>query len=304
MRKFCPNCEEMLKVREDHNPTLGICNGCGWSGPIKQAMKEPRLPSVPPRLPYVSIDIETTGLDPNKCQTLEIGAAIDDWTQPIEELPLFRRVLAWEEVIGSPYAMAMNSRLLKSIGNKPKDPELPPKEALEKWLNSMAAGGPRYLPLDAILSRLGEEPIYWYEIPNRLLEMSVEMPEVRALAGNPPETSAFCYDYELPGLFADWLNAHSISPRSVQAAGKNFASFDMQFLNRIPQFTKFVNFRHRVLDPAMLYWQAEDERLPDSKTCYERSGHDDTVAHTALEDALGVVWEVRQGVKRLRYFNG
>ena len=78
----------------------------------------------------------------------------------------------------------------------------------------------------------------------------------------------------------------------------------MQFLNRIPQFTKFVNFRHRVLDPAMLYWQAEDERLPDSKTCYERSGHDDTVAHTALEDALGVVWEVRQGVKRLRYFNG
>ena len=75
---------------------------------------------------------------------------------------------------------------------------------------------------------------------------------------------------------------HTDSIRRAQAAGKNFASFDMQFLNRIPQFTKFINFRHRILDPAMLYWQAGDERLPDSKTCYERSGHDEEVAHTAL----------------------
>ena len=302
MRRFCPACEELLKSTHNHN--VGCCAGCGWTGPWKDAYSEPLLPVVKPRLPYVSIDIETTGLDPRKCQTLEIGAAIDDWTKPIEELPLFRRVIAWEEVVGSPYAMAMNSRLLKSIGNKPRDPELPPKEALEKWLNSMAAGGPRYLPLDAILSRLGEEPIYWYEIPNRLLEMSVALPEVRALAGNPPETSAFCKDHELPWLFADWLAAHGINPRSVQAAGKNFASFDMQFLNRIPQFTKFINFRHRVLDPALLFWIAGDEKLPDSKLCYERSGHEAEVAHTAVQDALGVVWTIRQGVKRLRYFNG
>ena len=217
MRRFCPTCEELLKGTHNHN--IGCCAGCGWTGPWKDAYSEPLLPVVKPRLPYVSIDIETTGLDPSKCQTLEIGAAIDDWTKPIEELPLFRRVMAWEEVVGSPYAMAMNFRLLKSIGNKPRDPELPPKEALEKWLNSMAAGGPRYLPLDAILSRLGEEPIYWYEIPNRMLEMSVDLPEVRALAGNPPETSSFCHDYELPGLFADWLNCAWRQP-AQRASGR------------------------------------------------------------------------------------
>ena len=41
-----------------------------------------------------------------------------------------------------------------------------------------------------------------------------------------------------------------------------------------------------------------DERLPDSKTCYERAGLDDKVAHTAVEDALAVVRLVRMGIKR------
>ena len=31
------------------------------------------LPATPPKMPYVSIDIETTGLDPATCQTLEVG---------------------------------------------------------------------------------------------------------------------------------------------------------------------------------------------------------------------------------------
>ena len=50
---------------------------------------EPRLPDPKPALPYVSIDIETTGLDPETCQTLEIGAVFDNWTLPIRELPTF-----------------------------------------------------------------------------------------------------------------------------------------------------------------------------------------------------------------------
>ena len=47
-------------------------------------------------------------------------------------------------------------------------------------------------------------------------------------------------------------------------------------------------------------WLRDDEKLPDSKTCYERAGMDPKVAHTALEDALAVVQLVRTGVKRLK----
>ena len=74
MRKLCPNCEELLKPTS--NPEVGQCSGCGWSGHYWRATKEPRLPAAPPKLPYVSIDIETTGLDPETCQILEIGAVL------------------------------------------------------------------------------------------------------------------------------------------------------------------------------------------------------------------------------------
>ena len=81
--------------------------------------------------------------------------------------------------------------------------------------------------------------------------------------------------------------------KAVTPAGKNFASFDRQFLKRLPEFQNKVRLHHRTLDPAMLFWLAADERLPDSKTCYERAGMDPKVAHTALEDALAVVQLIR-----------
>ena len=58
---------------------------------------------------YVSIDIETTGLDPETCQILEIGAVWDDWTKPIDELPVYHRLVVHKEYRGSAYALALNA---------------------------------------------------------------------------------------------------------------------------------------------------------------------------------------------------
>jgi len=232
VKKLCPNCEELL--RPTGNPDVGQCSGCGWSGHYWRAANEPALPATPPKMPYVSIDIETTGLDPAACQTREVGAVIDDWKTPIDQLQRFRRVLTYETVTGSPYAMALNAGLLKQIAN-------------------------------------------------------------------PPQTCEFCKPEELGAQLAQWAKANGLDPMHLQAAGKNFASFDMQFLYRLPGFTRVVKFRHRVLDPAILYWRPiNDEKLPDSKTCYERAGLDGKVAHTAVEDALAVVRLVRLGIKRLK----
>ena len=82
-------------------------------------------------------------------------------------------------------------------------------------------------------------------------------------------------------------------------AGKNFASFDRQFLKRLPRFEQVVKLSHRTIDPAILFFRLDDDRLPDSKTCYERAGLDNKVAHTAVEDALAVVRLVQLGIKRL-----
>jgi hypothetical protein len=302
VRKLCPKCEELLKVADDGT---AHCNGCGWSGPASTARREPSLPATPPKMPYVSIDIETTGLNHETCQTLEVGAVIDDWKTPIDQLPRFRRVLVYDTVSGNPYAMALNAALLKFMANAPKDPPQPAHEAVATWAEKCAITR----PLDSAVLTLAidNQPINWWNIPNKLLVGGLQ-PAIREslidLAANPPGTSCFCQPCELAFLFRSWIVMNGLDPLSLQAAGKNFASFDMQFLYWLPNFTEAVRFRHRVLDPAILFWRPlEDDRLPDSKTCYERAGIGSKVAHTAVEDALAVVRLVRMGVKRLEGMN-
>ena len=229
MRKLCPNCEELLKPTE--NPEIGRCAGCGWTGHYWRAMKEPSLLADFPKMPYVSIDIETTGLDPETCQILEIGAVFDDWTKAVNDLPVYHRLIHHKEYRGSAYALAMNANLLRHLSGQ-------------------------------------QEP--WWRDPDQVADD-----------------------------FAAWLKGCG-APETVTPAGKNFASFDRQFLKRLPRFEEVVKLSHRTLDPAILFWQVADEKLPDSKTCYERAGLDNKVAHTAVEDALAVVRLVRMGIKRLK----
>lgn len=67
---------------------------------------------------YVSIDIETTGLNPEIDQVLEIAAVIEDTEHshiPVEELPATVLPVQHERVQGSPFAMHMNAELLYHI---------------------------------------------------------------------------------------------------------------------------------------------------------------------------------------------
>lgn len=176
------------------------------------------------KLPYVSIDIETTGLDPEKHQILEFAAVYDDWwMHPVCCLPTFHRLIKHETIIGQPYALSMHSELLRKI----------------------------------------------------------------ALATDAP----ICTIDELAAEFAEWLNNRWPIEKRVTVAGKNFAGFDYQFLKQ-HSFDHF--FHHRTLDPAMLYWQPEDEVLPDLQTCMKRAGFDGLVMHTAMDDAFAVVRLLRE----------
>jgi oligoribonuclease (3'-5' exoribonuclease) len=67
--------------------------------------------------PYVSIDIETTGLDPKTCQVLQIGAVVDDWETPVEELPTFNCYIEQGVIRGEPYALAMHAKIFQAMSN-------------------------------------------------------------------------------------------------------------------------------------------------------------------------------------------
>jgi hypothetical protein len=65
---------------------------------------------------YVSIDIETTGLEPETDQILEFAAVYDhtEWwhERPVEALSSMSVVIRHDRIEGHPYALAMNARLI------------------------------------------------------------------------------------------------------------------------------------------------------------------------------------------------
>lgn len=81
----------------------------------------------------------------------------------------------------------------------------------------------------------------------------------------------------------------------INVAGKNFGSFDLQFLKRLPWWQKLIRVRQRIIDPAILCckWD-EDDALPGLNTCKERMNIDGTVTHTAIDDAWDVITVLRK----------
>ena len=109
--KLCPECERPLQIDpryyvlsdeggEAANPTRSA--RLRLARRVSYGLTEPRMPNPKPAMPYVSIDIETTGLDPETCQILEIGAVFDNWTLPIRDLPTFHCYVVHKQIVGSP----------------------------------------------------------------------------------------------------------------------------------------------------------------------------------------------------------
>lgn len=67
---------------------------------------------------YVSIDIETTGID-DKSHILQISAVYDDLKTPIAKLSTVDLPIKWDVMTHcEPYAMGMNAELLKKMMDK------------------------------------------------------------------------------------------------------------------------------------------------------------------------------------------
>jgi len=91
--------------------------------------------------------------------------------------------------------------------------------------------------------------------------------------------------------FTTWLEKNGVKG-SITAAGKCFGAFDLQFLRKLPRFNLHIS--SRVFDPAILYWEPGDKRIPDTLECMKRAGIEGNVAHTALEDAEVIVKLIRK----------
>ncbi|WP_026463676.1 exonuclease domain-containing protein [Adhaeribacter aquaticus] len=185
---------------------------------------------------YVSIDLETTGTDPDRHQIIEFGAVIENTHKnlELENLPRFKRVVKHPEYIGMAFALNMNARIFQELVQ-------------------------------------------------------------------PTGSTQVCAANELAEQFKDFLVNNGFDAEEkgyvrITAAGKNFGTFDLQFLNKLTNWLDHIRISHKILDPTMYYINyQEDEALPSLEECKKRAGFEDaTVTHDALDDALDVVRLLRQ----------
>lgn len=229
---------------------------------------------------YVSIDLETTGLDPASCQILSFSAILEDTNNPLpyDKIPKLNIYILRESINGSFFALNMNRDIITTINNYlllKSDEEkiscmretnsifLAEKHLrfyFQAWLSFHLDGKKEY---EAVL-----DPFNW---TNDVTRKNV----IRELLVNLKP------------------NTHKIN-----VAGKNFAGFDKKFIDKLEGFYDHVIFRQRVLDPSVLLvdWK-NDETLPDLLTCKKRGNISGEVTHESLSDAWDVIQVFRNFYK-------
>lgn len=211
---------------------------------------------------YVSIDIETTGLDPLSNNVLSIGAIIEDTTKklPYDECPKFNAIVLNKQLQGSPRAITMNKEVISMIGEY-----LEGTDEVREILNNNS--GYKFYEEDEVVKKF-----FIFLLDNNVID------------------NEWTNNWKSGGKD---INSNS-RPVTINVAGKNFGTFDKLFLQELPWWQKLIRTRQRVLDPAILCvdWN-NDTALPSLTQCKERTNVEGIVTHNALEDAWDVIQVLR-----------
>lgn len=118
---------------------------------------------------------------------------------------------------------------------------------------------------------------------------------------DPCVIGAAFLDFVKKFYFDDKDGIHNIFnlPLKVNVSGKNFAMFDFKFIKYHTNIFDFVYPNHRILDPCVLFINETDTILPSTAECYKRAGLESSVAHTSIDDALGVIQLLRNRLGHL-----
>lgn len=176
---------------------------------------------------YVSLDLETGGLDRENCQILEVAAILKDAEKKEQYFECPRlRFLVRPSGPGGTYAVqagaaAFHAELFREIAQTPAVNLIP-----ENMVNK---------------------------------------------------------------IIMDWCAKHGLTD-NVTFAGKNFATFDLDFLlQRGSEFLGVLKYHRRILDPGSRWAFPSDSVMPNTSDCMERAQLYPSPPHTALGDAWDVI---------------
>ena len=221
---------------------------------------------------YISIDTETTGLNPETCQLLSFGAIVEDTEKklPFEEIPKFHcAILRGQRDIlqGELYALNMNRDLIEKITYYSTAEDQDEKNDLVQMTG---------------MQFLREE-----EVVKAFFHFLIDAGAIT------PEFDYMKMVEVVNGKTYPMLTT-KMKPFHLNVAGKNFHSGDQAYIERLPRWKQIFRIRHRHIDPSVLFvdWK-NDESMPNLGVCKERAKVDGVVTHDALEDAWDVVQLLR-----------
>ena len=205
-----------------------------------------------------SIDVETTGIDPETTQILSLGIAEFDTITGLTGRNL-HFLFPHEQITGTPYALHMNADLI------------------EVNRNYFLAEDKNY-----VIEQNG------FDAAAVLIDGQYYLKDFK-IADVPCKTP-------LDKFFSKFVEYKT----NVIALGKNFGSFDLQFLKKIGLFND-VKLSSRSLDPSVLFMKDSDVMPPSLDECMRRDGWADTIVkHDALQDAKDTAELFCSGLKRLK----
>lgn len=203
---------------------------------------------------YAALDTETTGLDHDGDQVLQIAIVIEDTKTAteyaVQDLPTFEALIWHERLSGDPVALHMNREIIEVLAGV-------------QWGEGSAKGYPqsvhfrgRNMSVYSSLDLACNDAI-------RFLRREYDVGEAQRLS-------------------------------SVVAAGKNVAMFDMPFLAKANggQFKRV--FGYRVLDVGNVALGGNPARWEEAKPPGMRDLLDEDPSHDALGDARDVVTLLRR----------
>lgn len=213
---------------------------------------------------YCAIDIETSGLSPEKHQILSVGVIVEDTSKklPFNEIPKFHCSVVKDEIVGDLFALNMNKELLSTINSwKCADDE--GKKKIEDSTGM-------------IFCKEGHIVEYLF---NFLFVNNVLHPSLYPIIKNS-------------GGYTSMDAADVVS--NLIVAGKNVSGFDKPFLEKLPHWNRVFKIHQRTLDPTLEFIDWEKDMVPPNlTTCKQRAGISGEVTHDAIEDAWDVIQLLR-----------
>ena len=222
---------------------------------------------------YLSIDIETTGIDSENDQILSVGIILEDTSKklPFDEIPKLHLAILRDRISGSPFAINMNADLIETLVSYQTAVDQDEKNDMMQFT------GMNFVKEDDVA-----EAVFQFLYVNGIS------------SERPADINVGQQVKLVGGKLVPVINLRT-KPVTITVAGKNFGTFDKLFLERLPNWKKLIRIQQRVIDPAVLFvdW-TKDNSLPNLSECKSRAGLPEIVTHNAVEDAWDVIELLRK----------